>query len=126
LQADYPHSWLTVHNASISKLLRPGFDTGKFDFIYSAGLYDYLPDNLGQALATALLDRLNPGGRLLLANFLDTTGGRAYMELVMDWKLLWRTPEQLRALYPEALRESVDLFVDPPGNVVYATYTKPA
>ncbi len=93
---------------------------GRFDLIYSAGLYDYLPDALARRLTQRLLGLLRPGGRLLVANFVPGGSGRGYMELFMDWTLVLRSPAQLEALAAEAGATLLQGFVDPHRNVAYA------
>lgn len=93
---------------------------GRFDLIYSAGLYDYLPDALARRLTRRLLTMLRPGGRALIANFVPGGSGRGYMELFMDWALVLRTEAQMRDLAQAAGAAHVNTFADPQRNVVYA------
>ncbi len=93
---------------------------GRFDLIYSAGLYDYLPDALARRLTRRLLAMLRPGGRVLIANFVPGGSGRGYMELFMDWTLVLRTEAQMRALAAAAGAAHATTFADPQRNVVYA------
>lgn len=97
---------------------------GRFDLVYSAGLYDYLPDALARRLTQRLLSLLRPGGRLVIANFLPGGSGRGYMELFMDWTLVLRTPADMQALAREA-GVPAECFIDPHGNVVYAELRAP-
>lgn len=87
----------TMH-ASVLQLLRAGMDVGRFDLIYSMGLYDYLRAGLASALTRALFSRLEPGGRLVIANFHRDTPGAGYMEAFMDWWLIHRSNEELLSL----------------------------
>jgi extracellular factor (EF) 3-hydroxypalmitic acid methyl ester biosynthesis protein len=125
VRKEYAAPWLEVREENVKQLLRPGFDIGQFDFIYSAGLYDYLTDAVATALTSSLQARLKPGGRLLLANFLPDCYGRGYMEFVMDWRLIWRTAEEMRAILPTAMQSTAAVAADPHQNVVYALWTKP-
>lgn len=95
-------------------------ELGRFDLIYSAGLYDYLPDALARRLTRRLLAMLRPGGRVLIANFVPGGSGRGYMELFMDWTLVLRTEAQMRELAEAAGAAHASTFADPPRNVVYA------
>jgi SAM-dependent methyltransferase len=100
---------------------------GSFDLIYSAGLYDYLPDALARRLTARLAGMLRPGGRLVLANFLPGGTGRGYMELFMDWTLVLRSAAEFDALARQAVPgAAVTSFVDPHRNVVYAEAAMPA
>lgn len=92
---------------------------GRFDLVYSAGLYDYLPDALARRLTTRLYAMLRPGGRLVIGNFVPGGSGRGYMELFMDWTLVLRTAMDMREL-ADAAGANANCFLDPHGNVVYA------
>jgi len=99
---------------------------GRFDLVYSAGLYDYLPDVLARRLTARLLQMLRPGGRLLIANFVPGGSGRGYMELFMDWTLVLRNEAAMRALSRAAGAVQVNTFHDPHRNVVYAELLREA
>lgn len=119
-------SRITVLNEGVRDLISPARapgaerDLGRFELIYSAGLYDYLPDALAHRLTARLVQMLAPGGRLLIANFVPGGSGRGYMELFMDWTLVLRTPAQMQALSQAAGATLVNSFLDPHRNVVYA------
>ena len=69
-----------------------------FDFVYAAGLFDYLPDNVGRALTTAMFRMLRPGGRCWIANFAPDMVDIGYMDAFMDWRLIYRDEAQLVSL----------------------------
>ena len=98
---------------------------GHFDLIYSAGLFDYLPDVLARRLTARLLQMLKPGGRLLIGNFVPGGSGRGYMELFMDWTLVLRNEAAMREMALAAGADTVSSFHDPHRNVVYAEVVKP-
>jgi extracellular factor (EF) 3-hydroxypalmitic acid methyl ester biosynthesis protein len=99
---------------------------GSFDLVYSAGLYDYLPDGLARRLTARLLQMLRPGGRLVIANFVPGGSGRGYMELFMDWTLVLRNEAAMRDLSFAAGAVQVSSFHDPHRNVVYAELLREA
>jgi extracellular factor (EF) 3-hydroxypalmitic acid methyl ester biosynthesis protein len=68
------------------------------NFVYSMGLYDYLSQRAGIALTRALYERLAPGGRLVVGNFVPCAATRFVMETVSDWALIHRTAPQMRGL----------------------------
>src|SRR5262245_32451907 len=84
--------------ASVGDLVRQSVDCSDVGLTYAAGLYDYLPDDVGRMLTSALFRMLRSGGRLLIANFTPATDDAAYMEAVMDWRLIYRSAENVRAL----------------------------
>jgi hypothetical protein len=107
---------------SIKAVFRGEIAREKFDFIYSTGLYDYLDDRLATKLTTRLFGMLNPGGRLLVANFLPDIWGAAYMETFMDWRLIYRTADRMVALTAEIDATEVaarTTFVEKNKNIVF-------
>ena len=92
------------------------------DLVYAAGLYDYLEDDLARALTTVLFKALGSGGRLLIANFTPDTYDAAFMESIMDWRLIYRSPEEVHALasgIPPADVKSIEHFSDDNRHVTY-------
>ncbi|HEV7330196.1 MAG TPA: class I SAM-dependent methyltransferase [Flavisolibacter sp.] len=73
-----------------------------YDLIWSSGLFDYFSDRVFVLLLTRMLLHLNPGGQLVVGNFADTNPNRAFMEVVMNWHLNYRSVAQLEALAVEA------------------------
>jgi extracellular factor (EF) 3-hydroxypalmitic acid methyl ester biosynthesis protein len=107
---------------SVRGLLNGSVDLGSYDFIYSAGLYDYLLEPTARRLTRRLFEMLRPGGTLLLANFLPDLRDAGYMEAFMRWPLVYRTRQEMDALadsIPETELARRDCFYDPPGCVVF-------
>lgn len=117
-----------VLHAGVRELLAGSManELGGFDLVYSAGLFDYLPDGLARRLTAQLLKMLRPGGRLVIANFVPTGSGRGYMELFMDWSLVLRDQAAMHALALSAGAATVNSFHDPHHNVVYAELRREA
>jgi hypothetical protein len=108
--------------ATIGDLLRRTVRLADLDLVYAAGLYDYLDADLGRVLTAALFQMLAPGGRLLIANFTPATHDAAFMETFMDWRLVYRTPEEVFALasaIPAAAIATLDQFCDANRHVAY-------
>ncbi len=100
---DHPSLPIEPVQQSAFTLLRSGHQLGTFDFIYSAGLYDYLSDDFASRLTAKLTAMLKPNGRLLIANMLADFPGAAYMEAIMDWWLIYRTTAQFKRLANRAV-----------------------
>lgn len=83
---------------SIKLLLGGALTRERFDFIYAAGLYDYLEDRIAGRLTEKMFSMLKPGGRLLIANYLPGIPDVGYMETYMGWELIYRTGDQLQEL----------------------------
>lgn len=87
----------TVH-ASVRDVLKGQIALGNFDLIYVSGLHDYLSMRVAQRLSEILFGMLNPGGRLLINNYVPNIINAGYMEVYMDWWLIYRTEAELRQL----------------------------
>lgn len=113
---------------SVREVLKgAGEKLGRFDLVYSAGLYDYLPKAVAEALTARLFTMLNPGGRLLIGNFGAGLDETAFMEAVMDWPLIWRSPEAIAdfaAQIDPALIAQTHVFADPTGTCWYLDITR--
>lgn len=87
--------------ATVRQILAGRTGLGQFDLVYAAGLYDYLDARVAARLTRILFDHLHEGGRLLIPNFLWGVREEAYMEVFMDWYLLYRTPSEIESFAQE-------------------------
>ncbi|MCU0728755.1 MAG: class I SAM-dependent methyltransferase [Sphingopyxis sp.] len=95
---------------------------GQFHFVYAAGLYDYLPENVGRALTARLFSLLRPNGRLLIGNFSQAPQDIGFMESIMDWSLIWRSEGELARLadaIPSADIARQSVWADATGACIY-------
>jgi extracellular factor (EF) 3-hydroxypalmitic acid methyl ester biosynthesis protein len=74
-----------------------------YDLIYCAGLFDYLNDRICKRLMEVFYESLAPGGLLVATNVDDAKPMRNRMEYILEWHLVYRKPEQLQSLTPEAV-----------------------
>jgi hypothetical protein len=121
VRRDYGAFGIEALEYSVRDVIRNGDTLGRFDFIYVLGLYDYLTDETGGRLLRRLFGMLNPGGKVWIANF-TTPWAVGYMEALMDWWLIYRTPEQIatfRSALPAGLLASTEVFLEPTGTVVF-------
>jgi len=124
---DYGRYRVATRAASIGDLLRRAVDLPRFQLVYAAGLYDYLDQELASTLTEALFRRLAPGGRLLVANFTPATCDAAFMETFMDWQLVYRTADEVRALasgIPASALAALEQFSDENEHVTYMRMVK--
>lgn len=68
------------------------------DVIYSIGLYDYLQGATARRLTEQLWSGLKPGGLLALGNFNDKHPMHHFIEVALDWRLVYRGTPDLLAL----------------------------
>ncbi len=112
---------------AIRQLLMQKLHVGQFDFIYSTGLYDYMPLAAAQRLTSSLFHMLRPRGRLLVANFLPGILDLGYMESYMDWKLIYRTRHQILEVseeVPQADIRDIRIFTEENQNIIFLQVTK--
>jgi extracellular factor (EF) 3-hydroxypalmitic acid methyl ester biosynthesis protein len=68
------------------------------DFIYTAGLFDYLSDRASSRLIQKLYGFLRPGGVMVIGNFGLYNPQRFIMEFGGEWFLIYRSEEELKGL----------------------------
>lgn len=127
IDQQYGDYGVTTMAGTVGDVLRRSIQRRDFDLVYAAGLYDYLEQDLARTLTTALFRMLGTGGRLLIANFTPVTRDAAFMEAFMDWRLVYRTDEQMRALAGGVNQdevEDVDQFADESGQITYLRVTR--
>jgi extracellular factor (EF) 3-hydroxypalmitic acid methyl ester biosynthesis protein len=128
-QREYGDRGVRPLRGAIQSFISRKFPETDFDLIYSAGLYDYLDTRLAQRLTARLFEHLRPGGELLLANFDLGFGSRGYMQSFMDWYLIYRSEEEVRAFASEIDPNAIDRlasFLDPLRSVWYLTILRRA
>lgn len=81
-----------------------------YDFIWSAGLFDYFDDTFFVRKLKLMIGHLNPGGKILLGN-LSTTNPSKYYMLLFKWGVYHRTQEQLIKLAVDAGAEEKNISV---------------
>ena len=109
-------------HASVRSILANKIRCADLDFVYAAGLYDYLGDAVAIQLTSKLFQMLAPGGRLLVANFNPDLRDIGYLEACMDWQLIYRADDQLAhcagAIASEDV-QSAQVFREPAGNISF-------
>ena len=97
-----------------------------YDFIYCAGLFDYLPDRTCLQLMNIFYDWLAPGGLLVATNVEACKPFRHMLEFVLDWHLIYRGMKQSAALLPQrAAAEHVLIRKDSTEVNVFLEVRKP-
>jgi extracellular factor (EF) 3-hydroxypalmitic acid methyl ester biosynthesis protein len=113
---------IEARQETVRQILAGKTDLGRFDLVYAAGLYDYLDARVAARLTRVLFEHLRAGGRLLIPNFLWGVREEAYMEVFMDWYLLYRTRSEIEAfgdeIAPAAIR-SKHYTEDAAGTIGY-------
>jgi extracellular factor (EF) 3-hydroxypalmitic acid methyl ester biosynthesis protein len=104
-----------------------GFETGSYDFVYCAGLFDYLSDRICRRLLEVFYELLAPGGLLVATNVDLSNPSRNWMEYVLEWHLVYRNSEQFLKLAPDrAPPGSCTVRSDVTGVNIFLEVRKPA
>jgi extracellular factor (EF) 3-hydroxypalmitic acid methyl ester biosynthesis protein len=81
--------------------LRGAAPEQKYEMVYCAGLFDYLPDYVCKQLMEIFYSWLTPGGLLVATNVDDCKPFRHMLEFVLDWHLIYRGQKHGATLIPE-------------------------
>jgi extracellular factor (EF) 3-hydroxypalmitic acid methyl ester biosynthesis protein len=96
------------------------------DFIYCAGLFDYLTDGACRQLLKVCWDWLAPGGKLVATNVDSSRPFRHMLEFLLDWHLIYRDrPQMLKLVPPEIPMEACGLTSDPTGVNLFLEIRRP-
>ena len=124
---DFAGTSIEAIDGSVRGILTNAYKLGQFDFVYAAGLYDYLPANVAIKLTRKCLQMLKPEGVFLFANFAQDIGVDGYMETFMNWALLLRSEADMWDIINASVdRNAVDARVEfgENRNVVYGIVEK--
>ena len=113
---------------SVAQLLKDSsqFGRGTYDFVYCAGLFDYLPDAVCARLTEVFYGLAAPGGLVLITNVHVNNPSRGWMEYMVDWNLIYRDAAQMAAIIPnDAPRENTRITVESIGVNIFAEVRKP-
>lgn len=92
----------------------------KYDFIWSAGLFDYLNDKAFVKLLQQFKKLQKKGGEIVIGNYNEAHNpSRDYMEILGDWHLIHRTEDELLQLARDAGYSEHEIYVSRmPDNVI--------
>ena len=124
---DYSGLGVKAIPGSVRQILSGKLDPGCFDFVYAAGLFDYLNASTAIALARRMFEMTRPGGLTLIPNFLAGARDRGYMESFMDWHLIYRDHPDMQALadaLPSTDVAECRVFDDPDDTITFLLVTK--
>ena len=124
LVREYAGTAVEPVNGSVKGLLGGDYRLGHFDFIYAAGLYDYLPQAAAVRLTQICVNMLKPGGLFLFANFNNDISDDGYMETFMNWPLLLRSEKDMWDIIHASIDADVykpNVFFGENRNIAYGT-----
>lgn len=92
-----------------------------FDFVYCAGLFDYLSDKVCTRLIQYFVLRSRDTGQVLVTNVHASNPERNGMEHLLEWHLIYRDERQLESVLP-IRRSDTRLYTDVTGVNVFAEF----
>lgn len=104
---------MTFHNRNVIRYT----PEKKYDLIWSAGLFDYFKGKHFVYLLKKYYEYLNAGGELIIGNFNTENPSRRAMEIMGDWFLYHRSPDELKefAIQAGVDKSKIDVFQEPLG-----------
>lgn len=101
-------------------------ESGQYDVVYCAGLFDYMSDRICKRLMNIFYDLLAPGGLLIATNVDASKPFRHSMEFILEWHLICRNHDQLAVLNPDkAPRDQFKVTHESTGVNVFIEVRKP-
>lgn len=76
---------------------------GGYDFVYCAGLFDYMTNPVCEKLLSLFYDLAAPDGLVAITNVDSHNPSRGWMEYVVDWHLLYRDSREMTTLIPQQI-----------------------
>jgi len=100
---------LRYFQRSVHQLLRAATQGGVdefsgYDFVYCAGLFDYLSQRVCKRMVELFCTMVKPGGKVVVTNVATRNPRKAWMEYVMEWNLIYRDENEMMDLVPEGLK----------------------
>jgi extracellular factor (EF) 3-hydroxypalmitic acid methyl ester biosynthesis protein len=99
--------------------------TAAYDYVYCAGLFDYLTDQVCRRLIEVMFHWLAPGGLLVVTNVTPANPIRYGMEHVLDWTLVYRNAPQMALLKPARIAAEATVASDATGVNLWMEMRKP-
>jgi extracellular factor (EF) 3-hydroxypalmitic acid methyl ester biosynthesis protein len=112
---------------SVRTMLRPhaAQRIGRYHFIYSMGLFDYLGTSVARAVLGRLYELLAPGGTAVIGNYHVANPSRFYMDYWADWPLLYRTEAGFAGLAADLPGAAAEITFDPSGCQMFLSVRRP-
>lgn len=96
--------------------------TGEYDFVYCAGLFDYLSDKVCRRLIELFYKWVKPGGDVLVTNVHPDNPNRWTMEHVLEWYLIYRNEQQMSEIASQFSEQKI--YTDSTGINVFLEIKK--
>ncbi len=93
-----------------------------YDFVYCAGLFDYLSDKVCTRLMEYFSEKVKPKGRVLVTNVHSENPEKNIMEHLLEWHLIYRNEKTFDKILPNK-KSQVEVYRDSTGINIFAEYS---
>lgn len=69
------------------------------NLVYSMGLIDYFKERACIKIINHMYSMLKPGGEIIIGNFHTSCTSRVFLDYILDWKLIYRTEEDMKSIF---------------------------
>jgi SAM-dependent methyltransferase len=106
---------------------RENMDVHQQDLVYSIGLINHFQDKFVIALLNFIYNLLRSGGKVILCNFHPNNPSKAFMDHILEWKLVHRTEEDMNRLFASSAfkKPCTEIKFEYEGINLFATCLKP-
>jgi extracellular factor (EF) 3-hydroxypalmitic acid methyl ester biosynthesis protein len=105
---------------------KPRVDDQQYDFVYCAGLFDYLNDRICKSVLTYFYDIVAPGGLVVATNVEGQHPIRNIMEYMFEWHLVYRNSAEFASLVPDrAPPDSFSIQTEDSAGNIFLEIRKP-
>lgn len=102
----------STYACNILKLTPPPRQLQNQDLVYSMGLVDYFKDRATIKILNVMYRMLKPGGEAIIGNFHERCDSRVFLDYLLDWKLVYRTEDDMHRLFDQSLFKGGRVTVD--------------
>lgn len=119
---------VTYHKDSVRTMVRTkniADKWGRFNYIYTMGLFDYLTPPVAKAVIEKLYSLLEPGGKIFVGNYHFNNRSRWFMEYWHDWVLYYRSEDEFISLLRDTDASDIKIIFEDTGSQMFLSATKP-
>lgn len=98
---------------------------GRFNYVYSMGLFDYLTPPVAKAVAEKLYSLLEPGGKVFIGNYHFKNRSKWFMEYWHDWVLYYRSEDDFTEMFRDTDAVNITVTLEDTGSQMFLMAQKP-
>jgi extracellular factor (EF) 3-hydroxypalmitic acid methyl ester biosynthesis protein len=121
IEVQFTHK--SIHDLLKEVSERTGERVPRYDYVYCAGLFDYLTDPICSRLLELFYDWTLPGGLVVATNVHSRHPAKAFMEHLLEWSLQLRDEAGMLQLVPQLGIQAVH--AEPTGVNIFLDIRKP-